>query len=290
MNWLLEPMQYEFMHHALLAGVLVGATCAALGVHVVLRRMSFLGEAVAHSTLPGIVVAFMNQWSLIFGALLASVFTAVGVGWLSRRRGQREDSAIGVLLTAMLALGVVLMSHTRSYRDFSHMLFGNILGVVESDLYALLAIAVVVLGVLALIHKELVLTAVDPVQARAIGLSPDRVRMGLLILVSLAVVAGVQAVGVIMTTALLVTPASAAVLLTRRLLPAMAISVTIAIVSAIVGLYLSYHLSVSSGGAIVLVSSACYALALVASRLVAHDDGTAALRASNPRTSGSSDA
>jgi manganese/iron transport system permease protein len=267
MNWLIEPMGYEFMQHALLAGVLVGVTCAALGVHVVLRRMSFIGEAVAHTTLPGIVIAFMNQWNLIFGALAASLTTAIGIGWLSRRRGQREDSAIGVLLTAMLALGVVLMSRTRSYRDFSHMLFGNILGVVESDLYALLAIAVIVIAALVAFHKEFVLSAVDPVQARAIGLSPDRVRMGLLVLISLAVVAGVQAVGVIMTTALLVTPASAAVLLTKRLRHAMTISVSIALVSAVLGLLLSYHLSVSSGGAIVLVSSACYGIAFLISHL-----------------------
>jgi ABC-type Mn2+/Zn2+ transport system permease subunit len=265
MNWLIEPMGYEFMQHALLAGVLVGVTCAALGVHVVLRRMSFIGEAVAHTTLPGIVIAFMNQWNLIFGALVASLTTAVGIGWLSRRRGQREDSAIGVLLTAMLALGVVLMSRTRSYRDFSHMLFGNILGVVVSDLYALMAIGIVVIAALVAFHKEFVLSAVDPVQARAIGLSPDRVRMGLLVLISLAVVAGVQAVGVIMTTALLVTPASAAVLLTRRLGYAMTISVGIAIISAVAGLLLSYHLSISSGGAIVLVSSACYAIAFTIS-------------------------
>jgi manganese/iron transport system permease protein len=166
----------------------------------------------------------------------------------------------------MLALGVVLMSRTRSYRDFSHMLFGNILGVTTGDVYALIAIAIVVLIALAAFHRELVLTAVDPTHARAIGLDPGKVRLLLLVLVSLAVVAGVQAVGVVMTTALLVTPAAAAILLTRRLLSAMAIAATIAVASNLIGLIASFHLSISSGGAIVLTSSSCYLAAFLWSR------------------------
>ena len=255
------------MRHALLAGVLVGATCAVLGVYVVLRRMAFMGDAVARTTLPGIVVAFMNQWNLIVGALVAAVLTAVGIGWLSRRRGQREDAAIGVLLTAMLALAVVLMSRTRSYRDFSDMLFGNILGVVPSDLVALAIIGAAVLGALALLHKEIVLASVDPVHAKSIGLDPERIRMLLLVLVALAVVAAVQAVGVIMTTALLVTPAAAAVLMVQRLVPAMVLSASIAIASCVVGLYASYHFSVSSGGAIVLACAAFFLVAFLWSGL-----------------------
>jgi manganese/iron transport system permease protein len=266
-SWFIEPMTFPFMRHALLAGVLVGATCAVLGVYVVLRRMAFMGDAVARTTLPGIVVAFMNQWNLIVGALVAAVLTAVGIGWLSRRRGQREDAAIGVLLTAMLALGVVLMSRTRSYRDFSNMLFGNILGVVPSDLVALAIIGAAVLGALALLHKEIVLASVDPVHAKSIGLDPERIRMLLLVLVALAVVAGVQAVGVIMTTALLVTPAAAAVLLVQRLVPAMVVSASIAIASCVVGLYASYHFSVSSGGAIVLACAAFFLAAFLWSGL-----------------------
>lgn len=266
LHWILEPLGFEFMRQALLAGSLVGVCCAVLGVHVVLRRMSFVGEAVAHTTLPGIVIAFMNQWNLIVGALAASILSAIGIGWLSRARGRREDAAIGVLLTAMLALGVVLMSRTRSYRDFSHMLFGNILGVTTGDVYALIAIAIVVLIALAAFHRELVLTAVDPTHARAIGLDPGKVRLLLLVLVSLAVVAGVQAVGVVMTTALLVTPAASAILLTRRLLPAMAIAASIAVASNLIGLVASFHLSISSGGAIVLTSSSCYLAAFLWSR------------------------
>ena len=267
MTWLLRPLQYPFMHHALIAAVLIGATCALLGVYVVFRRMAFIGDAVAHTTLPGLVVAYLNQWNLFAGAVVAAVGTALGIGWLSQRRGLREDTAIGVVFTAMFAAGVVLISTVDSYRDFSHMLFGNILGVTTADLISIAAVAVIVLGTLLLFHKELVLTSVDPQHARAIGLSPDRMRYVLLVLLALAVVTAIQAVGVVLTSSLLITPAAAAALLTRRLGVMMVIAVAIAVVSAIAGLYASFYLSISSGGAIVLACSAIFGLAFAGSRL-----------------------
>lgn len=251
-TWLWEPWQYPFMRTALLASLLIGTTCALLGVYVVLRRMAFIGDAIAHTTLPGLVIAYLNRWHPLTGALVAAVVTALGIGWLSRRDRLREDTAIGVLFTGMFALGITLISTVNSYRDFSHMLFGNLLGVSGGDLLAISVVGVVVLAALLLLHKELVLTSVDPVHAAAIGLSAGRMRYLLLVLLALAVVVGIQAVGVVLTSALLVTPAATASLLTRRLGTMMLLAAGFASAGSVLGLYASYYLAVSSGGAVVL--------------------------------------
>ncbi len=261
MNWLVEPLQYSFMQTGLLAAALVGLTCATLGVYVVFRSMAFIGDALAHTVLPGLVAAYLLGLNLLGGAVVAGVATALGIGWLSRRQTLRDDTAIGITFTSMFALGILLMSTADSFRDFSHMLFGNILGTTNADLVLISALALLVLGVLFLFHKELELTSFDPTHARVIGLDADRVRYGLLILLSLTVVAGIQAVGVVLISALLITPAAAASLLTKSLPRMMAISALIAVFSGVVGLYSSYYLNVSSGAAIVLSCTACFVAA-----------------------------
>jgi manganese/iron transport system permease protein len=268
MNVLIEPFEYPFMQHALIGSLLISITCAVLGVYVVLRRMAFIGDAVSHTTLPGLVIAYLNQWNLLIGAVLAAVTTAIGIGWLSQRQNLREDTAIGIMFTGMFALGIVMISTVNSYRDFSHMLFGNILGVTTNDLTSMAVVAVVVLGVLMLLHKELMLASVDPSHARSIGLNPSFLRYVLLVLLAFAVVAGIQAVGVVLTSALLVTPAATAALLTRRLVHMMIIACVIACISSLVGLYLSFYLSISSGGAIVLTCTGIFTLIFVIKQLL----------------------
>jgi manganese/iron transport system permease protein len=267
MEWLTDPLAYSFMQTALLTAVLVGGTCAALGAYVVLRRMAFIGDALAHTALPGLVVAYLNGWSLFGGAMVAGLVTALGIGWLSRRETLREDTAIGVLFSGMFALGIFMISRTRGFRDLSHILFGNVLSVTASDLRLTAGIAVVVLAVLMLLHKEMELTSVVPLHAAAIGLSPDALRYILLALLALTVVAGIHAVGIILISALLVTPAAAASLLSNRLPRIMVISAVVAITSAVIGLYVSYYFNVSSGAAIVLVCTGFFALAWTARTL-----------------------
>ncbi len=261
MSWLTEPLAFGFMQTGLVAAALIGVMCACLGAYVVLRRMAFIGDALAHTTLPGLVVAYLQGWSLFGGAVVAGLATAFGIGWLSRRQAVREDTAIGVLFTAMFSLGILLMSTTRSFRDLSHILFGNILGVSRGDLALIAAMALVVLGALFLFHKELELTSFDPTHAEVMGLRADRMRYGLLMLLALTVVVGIQAVGVVLTSALLVTPAAAASLLTDRLPRLMLIASVVAAGSGVAGLYLSYYFNVSSGAAIVLSCTACFGAA-----------------------------
>lgn len=270
MSWLTQPLGYEFMRTGLVAAALIGLMCASLGTYVVLRRMAFIGDALAHTTLPGLVVAYLNGWNLFGGAVVAGVATALGIGWLSRREAVREDTAIGVLFTAMFSLGILLMSTTRSFRDLSHILFGNILGVTQSDLALIAALAVLVLGALWLLHKELELTSFDPTHAQVIGLNPDRLRYVLLMLLALTVVVGIQAVGVVLTSALLITPAAAASLLTNRLPTMMLIASGVAVGSGVAGLYASYYFNVASGAAIVLACTACFFVAWMSRATILH--------------------
>ena len=263
LNWLIEPLQHGFMRQALLASVLVGLTCSSLGVYVVLRRMAFLGDAIAHTTLPGLVIAYLNRWSLLGGAIVSAVITAVGIGWLSRHQRLREDTAIGVVFSGMFALGIVMVSRAQSYRDFSHMLFGNVLGVSQSDLIGISVVCVVVLGTLFMINKEMAITTIDPHHAQTIGISAERMRYLLLVMLALAIVAGIQSVGVVMTTALMVTPAATASLLTRQLRGMFLWSGFLSILSNVTGLYASYYLSISSGGAIVLSCTALFGITFI---------------------------
>jgi ABC-type Mn2+/Zn2+ transport system permease subunit len=258
---LLEPLSYNFMRTGLLAAMLVGLTCAILGVYVVLRRMAFIGDALAHTVLPGVVIAYLNGWNMFVGAIIAGLFTALGISWMSRRQAVREDTAIGVLFTGMFALGILLISTVRSFRDFTHILFGNILGVTGEDLLMIAGLAFLTLLVLLLLHKELELTSFDATYAQVIGIRADRLRTLLLVLLALTVVTSIQVVGVVLTSAMLVTPAAAASLLTRRLERMMVIAALIATGSALVGLYTSYYARVSSGAAIVLACTLCFAVA-----------------------------
>lgn len=261
MNWLLEPFQYSFMQAGLLAAVLVGVNCAIVGVYVVLRRMAFIGDALAHTVLPGLVVAYLNNLNLYVGAMVAGIITALGIGWVSRREAIREDTAIGVIFTAMFALGILMMSTVRSFRDLTHILFGDILGVTPTDLALIATVTAVVALTVALFHKELELTSYDPLHAQVIGLRPDWVRYGLLVVLALTVVTGIQAVGVVLTSALLVTPAAAASLVTQRVPRMMLVAGVIAIGAAFVGLYASYYFNVASGAAIVLACTLGFGLA-----------------------------
>ncbi len=261
MSWLTEPFEYAFMRQALLASIMIGITCSVLGVFVVLRRLAFLGDAIAHTTLPGLVIAYLNRWNLFVGALITAFVTALGISWISRRDRLQEDTAIGVVFSGMFALGVVLISSTGSYRDFTHMLFGNVLGVSQTDLIAIAVVMVIVLVSCGALLKELVLTTVDPMHARVIGLSTDGIRTILLVLMALAIVTAIQSVGVVLTSAMLITPAATGAILCRRLKSMVSVAICVAVVSSLLGLYLSYYLGTSSGGSIVLGCTGCFAFA-----------------------------
>jgi manganese/iron transport system permease protein len=248
------------MQTALAASLLIGLACALLGVYVVLRQMAFISDALSHTALPGIVVAYLNGWSLFVGALGACLLSSLAIGWLARRRVIREDTAIGTVFVALFAVGIMLMT-ARSTRDVASLLFGNVLGVTPEDLLLIGGVTGIVCLVLGLLHKELEISSFDPVYAETLGFSPDLLRFLLLMVLALAIVAGIQAVGVILVSGLLITPAAAASLVARNSLRTMMIvAAGLGMLSSICGLYASYYLNVPSGPAIVLSSTACFFL------------------------------
>jgi manganese/iron transport system permease protein len=262
--WLTAPLLYGFMQRGILVAVLVGVSCAVVGCYVVLRSMAFIGDAMAHSILPGVAVAYLVKGNLLVGALAAAVAVALGIGFFSRQGRLKEDSAIGILFAAAFSLGVILISSIRTYAvDLSHILFGNILGVSVLDLSLTAALVVIVLLVVYLLYKELLVVSFDPVLAATLRLPAERLRLVLLVLLALTVVVSLQSVGIGLVTAMLVTPGATAFLLTKRLPRMIGLSALFGALSGVIGLYASYYMDVVSGAAIVLTATAFFLLAFL---------------------------
>jgi ABC-type Mn2+/Zn2+ transport system permease subunit len=245
-----------FMVRGLLAAFMVGILCSVIGCYVVLRSMAFLGDALAHAILPGVAVAYLLHGNLIIGALVAALIVALGIGFFSRRGAIKEDTAIGIMFTAALALGVALISTIRTYAvDLSHILFGNVLGVSIADLWLTGGLGITILLIVIIFYKPFLVVSFDPIHAATLRLPVDLLRSLMLILLALTIVVSIQTVGVGLSAAMLVTPAATAYLLTRRLPAMMITSAGVGAVSSVVGLYLSYYANIASGSAVVLTAT-----------------------------------
>lgn len=262
LDLLVAPMVYEFMQRGMLASVIVGVLCAVIGCYVVLRGMAFLGDAVAHAILPGVAIAYLLKGDLLVGALVAAVLVALGIGLFSGHGQVKEDVAIGIVFAAALALGVALMSTVKTYStDLTHVLFGNVLGVGERDLWLTGLLGALVLITVALLYKEFLIISFDPTLAATLHLPISLLRNLLLVLLAVTVVISLQTVGVGLVAAMLVTPPATAYLLTRRLVTMMIVAAVIGATSALAGLYISFYVNVASGAAVVLFCTACFVLA-----------------------------
>lgn len=276
MDLVLDPLGFGFFVRALAASALVGAVCAVMGTYVVLRGVAFIGDAIAHAGFPGIVIAYMLGWPLYIGATGAAVATALAIGVVTRRAGIRQDTAIGVLFAGSFALGVFLFSMIQGYvADLFSFLFGNVLAISTTDLVALSALGLGVLAAVAVLWKELLYTTFDPLGAAASGIRTDWLELLFLTLVAITIVVSLQAVGIILVVAMLVTPAATAQLVTVRFTRLMLTAAAIGVASAVVGLYVSYWLDVASGATIVLVQTGTFlaTLALGPRGLVARRRG-----------------
>lgn len=263
----LDPLAFSFFVRALLASVMVGLVCAVVGSFMVLRGLAFMGDALSHSAFPGVVAAYLLKGPFYLGAAIAAVATSLAIGWVARRGRLRGDTAIGVLFAGMFALGIFLFSRIPNYvGDLFGFLFGEILGIGAGDLVALTALALLVLVVVALLWKELLYSTFDPLGAAAAGLPVERLDYLFLALIALTIVVSLQAVGIILVVAMLVTPPATAQLLSRSFGRLVATAIAIGTVSPIVGLYASYWLNAASGATIVLVESIVFIAALVFSR------------------------
>ncbi len=264
-GWLMNPLGYASMVRGLTAAVIVGIVCAVLGTYIVLRGMSFLGSALSHAILPGVAVGYLwgsgSQFWVSMGALGAGILTALGIGAISKG-GIKEDTAIGVMFAGMFALGIALISTVRSYTvDLTHFLFGNVLGVSNSDLWLIAIFGGLVLLTVLAFYKEFLVMSFDPLLATTLRLPTTRLNYLLLLLIAVTIVLSLQAVGVALMTAMLVTPAATAYLLTRRLPVMMTLAAIVGAASGIFGLYLSFYVNIASGPAIVLVCTTAFVLA-----------------------------
>jgi manganese/iron transport system permease protein len=267
MNWLLEPLQFEFFQRALLGVGIIALLCGVVGAFVVLRGLSYIGDAMAHAVFPGIVAAFILKVDYYLGGLVAAVITALGIGWVSRRSGLKQDAAVGTVFVGMFALGIVLLSSTKSYSvDLAHLLVGDPLGIAPNDIVATAIFTFLILGVLFLIRKELVLVAFDEIEARVSGLPVQQLNAFLMILIALTVVLAIQMVGTVLVVSMLVTAASSARMLTSRLSQMMLVGSLIGALGGVIGLYASYHFDAPAGAMIVLVNTAIFVLVLLLKR------------------------
>ena len=264
MDALLEPLAFGFFVRALIASALVGVVCAVVGTYVVLRGVAFIGDAIAHAGFPGVVAAYMLGIPFYLGAAVAAVSTALAIGFVTKRAGIRQDTVIGVMFAGTFAFGIFLFSTIKGYvADLFSFLFGNVLAISPADLTALVILGLGVIGIVALMWKELLYATFDPLGAAASGIKVDRLEYLFLALVALTIVVSLQAVGIILVVAMLITPAATAQMLTVRFMRLMLLAAAVGIVSAVIGLYLSYWLDVASGATIVLAQTALFLLALV---------------------------
>ena len=266
LNLILDPMAYGFMQRGLVAAILVGVVCAVMGAFVVLRGLAFIGDAVSHAAFPGLVIAYLAGIPLYIGGAIAAVGTALAIGVVARRGALRFDTAVGVLFAGMFALGILLFSTIQGYvADLFGYLLGNVLGITFVDILQIAFLGGIVLVIVAILRKELLYASFDPAGAAASGLPVVTLDYLLLGLIGVTIVVSIQAVGIIMVVAMLVTPAATGQLLVSRFWDLVRVAIAVATVAAVVGLYLSFYLNVASGASIVLVETTLFGLALLLS-------------------------
>lgn len=264
---IITPLRYDFFLRALLAVTIVGIVCPVLGSYIVLRGMTFLGDALAHIVLPGVVIAFLLGWPLLVGGLIMGILAALGIGALSQQSNLKEDTAVGVVLAGSFALGVALLSTTSGYAsDLSHILFGNLLGVTPFDLVTMGILGAIVIAIIVLFYKEWLLISFDSVLATTLRLPTAFFNYLLYVLMAVTIVVSLQAVGVTLVLAMLVTPAATAMMLTRRLVNIMILGALIGLVSGIIGLYASYYWSIASGPSVVLTATLIFGVVFLLRR------------------------
>ena len=266
-DYIVEPFQYGFMVRALIVSVLVGVMCPVLGAYVITRGRAFMGDALAHSVLPAMVVAFLLGISPFFAAVPAGIVIALLMGSVARRTGISEDTSIGIIFAGMFALGLIMLSTSNNITvNIEDLLLGQVLGVSQMDVFVSLGLTALVIAGLYAFHRQLVYTTFDPVGAKVVGIRTGLIEYVLLALLALVIVIGIQAAGIVLVMAMLITPAAAAYLLAKRFTGVMIIGALIGALSAVAGLYLSFHADLPSGPSMALVATGIFAVAAVMKR------------------------
>ena len=272
-----DPLRFSFVQRALIVSVLVGVMCPVIGAYVVARGRAFMGDALAHSILPGMGVGLLATGSALIVAVPTGVGIALLMGYISRRTGSSEDTSIGIVFAGMFALGLVMLSsplyinaflnlRDKQAPNIEDLLIGEILGVNTGELYLSLGLAALVIVGLYIFHRQLVYTTFDPVGAQVVGIRTRLVEYVLLALLALVIVIGIQAAGIVLVMAMLITPAATGFLLARRFVGVMVIGALIGVISAVVGMYLSFHANMPTGPVMALVATAAFGVTAAVKR------------------------
>ncbi len=263
LTWLIEPLGFEFMRNAIAIGVLIGILSAVIGSYLIVQHMGLLGDVVAHAVLPGLAIAFYIGMDIFLGAFIAGTISTFVVAWIQTHSKIKVDTAMALVFSGFLALGVMLITTLKSKLDLHSFLFGDILGVTSTDLWRTLIIAIAVLSCVVIFYRELIFYCFDPLASKAMGLPVHFIHFGLMAGITLTIIASMQSVGVVLVVSLLTGPAATAYLLVRELHLMMSLGAIIGVIASVSGMYVSYYQNVPSGSAIVLVISGFFLLALL---------------------------
>lgn len=267
LNWILEPLQFDFMQTALMTAILVASVSAVLSCYLVLKSWSLMGDAISHAVLPGVVISSLLGLPLSIGAFSSGLFCALSVGYLKDHSRLKEDTVMGIVFSGMFAFGIILFTTFNTGEHLTHILFGNLLGVSQSDLLQTLFISLFTLLVILLKRKDFLLYCFDSNQAKVVGLPVRWLHYGLLSLLALTIISAMQVVGVILVIAMLITPGITAYLLTKRFDRMLLIALLVAVFSSVFGTLLSYHIDAATGPTIILVQAVIFFLSFTISKL-----------------------
>ncbi|MDQ2083753.1 metal ABC transporter permease [Xanthobacteraceae bacterium Astr-EGSB] len=263
LDWITVPLGYPFMQQALIVSLMVGAVCAVLSCYLVLKGWSLMGDAISHAVLPGIVIAYVVGLPLAVGAFVAGLACALFTGYLKENSRVKEDTVMGIVFSGMFGFGLVLFTKIESDQHLNHILFGNVLGVTTRDLVETAIVAGFTVIVVLVKRRDLLLYCFDPNHARSIGLPVKMLHYGLLVLLSLTIVASLKAVGIILVIAMLIAPGAIGYLLTDSFERMLVIAVSVATASAALGTVVSFHIDGATGACIVLIQALVFVLALL---------------------------
>ena len=264
-HWLIEPYEFAFMQRALMSLVIVSVVGSIVGTFVVHKGLAASGSGLAHATLAGVAIAFVNGLSVALGALVAAVATGVGIGYVRSNSRVSYDTAIAIFFVSAFSLGILVISRRSSYTpDLISFVFGDILGVSRADLLGEFLLAVVVVAFVLAFYREMVMVAYDPAMAAAAGVRAWFFEYALLVLIALAVVVALQAIGIVLVSAMLIIPPATASLLARRIPQIIALSFVLSVGASVLGLYASFHADVAASPAIVMAATAAFAVTLAA--------------------------
>ena len=253
---------YQFLNRALITSIIVGIVCGTVGSLIVLRGLSLMGDAMSHAVLPGVALSFLFGIPMFVGALITGMIASIFIGYITSSSKTKPDAAIGISFTAFLASGIIIISLINTTTDLYHILFGNLLAITNSAFLTTIVFGSIVLILIIIFYRPLMISTFDPTFSRMSGLNTTLLHYFVMLLLSLVTVASIQTVGIILVVALLITPASTAFLISKKLYSMMIIASLISVISSIVGLYYSYIYNIPSGATIVLCTFVIYIITL----------------------------